>query len=149
MLSRVADALYWMGRYAERAEHSARVLNVAQNMQLDLVEVRPGGASSHWQETLEALAMPTVNLEHLVLDEQEPTSVIASLSRARENGRQVRDIITAEMWEELNSNYWALREAAQAENRADDLVDALAEVVAGCFAFAGVTDGTMRSEEHT
>src|SRR5687767_11709057 len=99
MLSRVADALYWMGRYAERAEHAARVLGVAQNMQLDLVEVQPSGAAGHWQETTEALAMPRLPLARLVFDEQESTSVIAAMSRARENARQVRDIISSEMWE--------------------------------------------------
>lgn len=147
MLSRVADALYWMGRYMERAEHGARALGVAHSMLLDLAEVQPSSAEAYWTQTLRALSLPELRLADLVFDEQGPSSILASVSRARENSRQVREVISSEMWEELNELYWLLKDAAHAESREEDLAATLAEVVAASFAFAGVTDGTMRRGE--
>ncbi len=147
MLSRVADALYWMGRYVERAEHAARSLGVAQSMLLDLAEVQPSTAEAHWEQTLKALALPSAPLATLVFDEQEPASILSSVSRARENGRQVREVISSEMWEELNELYWMLKDAALTEGREEDLAATLAGIVAASFGFAGVTDGTMRRGE--
>ena len=146
MLSRVADALYWMGRYVERAEHAARVLRVSQGMLLDLPDVM-SRSDNHWHDTLEALGLPGIPFAAVVFDEAQAGSVVSSLFRARENARQVREVISSEMWEALNETYWALKEAAASPNREDDMNETLAEVVEAGFAFAGVTDGTMRRGE--
>ncbi|HMR76755.1 MAG TPA: alpha-E domain-containing protein [Polyangiaceae bacterium] len=146
MLSRVADALYWMGRYVERAEHAARVLRVSQGMLLELSEVSPRSGDP-WKGTLEALALPDISFASAVFDEGASGSVVSSLYRARENARQVREVISSEMWEALNETYWALKEAAEAPEREADMNETLADVVEGGFAFAGVADGTMRRGE--
>jgi uncharacterized alpha-E superfamily protein len=147
MLSRVADALYWMGRYVERAEHAARVLRVSQGMLLDLSQVGDSRSNEHWKDTLEALALPEMSFSRAVFDESEAGSVVSSLYRARENARQVREVISSEMWEALNETYWALKEAAESPEREGNANETLADVVEGAFAFAGVTDGTMRRGE--
>ena len=63
MLSRVADSLYWMGRYLERAEHMARLLEVTRDLLVDLNEVDPEGAAAQWQATVATLAVPDVSVE--------------------------------------------------------------------------------------
>ena len=82
MLSRVAEALYWMGRYVERSEHSARVLEAMIDLKLDLFEVDREVASEQWAGALRALTLPDLPFERLVLDPSEPTSLLCSMSRA-------------------------------------------------------------------
>jgi uncharacterized alpha-E superfamily protein len=117
MLSRVANCLYWMGRYIERAENTARLLDT--NLQL-LLDFRNQDASTlfeHWipivQSTgddeafLAKYPKPTAQnvTEFLVFDAANPNSIISSIAQARENARMVRDQITVEIWEELNRLY--------------------------------------------
>ena len=83
MLSRVADALFWMGRYLERAEHTARVLEVTRAILVDLNEVDPEAARGQWQGALFALAMPDAPTERLLFDPSESTSLVGCISRAR------------------------------------------------------------------
>jgi len=148
MLSRVADALYWMSRYVERAEHAARVLEVTRQLLLDVREVDPAAADVHWQRAREALGLPeATDACAVAFDEQEPGSIASSVARARENARQVREVISSEMWEHLNQTYWRLREAAQHPSREDELSATLGDVVSAGFSWAGVTDGTMRRGE--
>ncbi|MCC6216842.1 MAG: alpha-E domain-containing protein [Polyangiaceae bacterium] len=148
MLSRVADALYWMGRYVERAEHAARVLEVTRQLLLDVREVDPAAAELHWQGARVALSMPeATDACAVAFDEHEPGSIASSVARARENARQVREVISSEMWEHLNQTYWALREASQQPAREDELSATLGSVVSAGFSWAGVTDGTMRRGE--
>lgn len=148
MLSRVADALYWMGRYVERAEHAARVLEVTRQLLLDVREVDPVAAELHWQGARVALSMPeAADACAVAFDEHEPGSIASSIARARENARQVREVISSEMWEHLNQTYWSLREASQQPAREDELSATLGSVVSAGFSWAGVTDGTMRRGE--
>jgi uncharacterized alpha-E superfamily protein len=147
MLSRVADALYWMARYVERAEHASRVLSVLQETQIDLHDLDPSGAPAHEQATLAALGIsePGLPLERIVFDETLAASVASSIQRARENARQVREVISNEMWLHLNQAYWSLREAHGATDRG--LEQTLSGVVDSCMLWAGVTDGTMQRGE--
>ena len=69
MLSRVAEALYWMGRYLERAEHAARVLEAMRDLRLDLGEVAREVADEQWHGALRALSLPDLPVARLVLDE--------------------------------------------------------------------------------
>lgn len=148
MLARVADALYWMSRYVERAEHAARVLEVTRASLIDLSEVDPSGAERLWGGTLTALAAGArPDVASVVFDEAEPASIVSALSRARENARQVREVISSEMWEHLNQAYWDLREAAAEPKRDEALSQTLADVVTASFLWGGVTDGTMRRGE--
>jgi uncharacterized alpha-E superfamily protein len=148
MLSRVADALYWMSRYVERAEHAARVAEVTRNVLIDLAEVDPKAAKLQWKGALAALAMEEkADVSSIAFDENDPASILSSLSRARENARQVREVISSEMWEHLNRAYWDMKEAAVDPNREDELSHTLGNVVTASFLWGGVTDGTMRRGE--
>jgi len=143
MLSRVAEALYWMGRYVERSEHSARVLEAMIDLKLDLFEVDREVASEQWAGALRALTLPDLPFERLVLDPSEPTSLLCSMSRARENARQVRETISPEMFEELNRQYWALRDYASSGVNESNVSQALKGIVSLSFLWDGVTDATM------
>ncbi len=148
MLSRVADALYWMSRYVERAEHAARVAEVTRNVLIDLAQVDKTAAQEQWKTALSALAMDQkADVSSIAFDEQDPASILSSLSRARENARQVREVISSEMWEHLNRAYWDLKEAAADPTREEELSQTLGDVVASSFLWGGVTDGTMRRGE--
>lgn len=143
MLSRVAEALYWMGRYLERAEHSARVLEAIRSLRLDLVEVARDVADEQWRGALLALSLPDLPMDRLVLDPSEPNSLLCSMSRARENARQVREGISPEMWEELNRQYWSLRDLMGSGANEGTLSQTLTGIVSSSFLWDGVTDATM------
>ena len=111
MLSRVADSLYWMSRYLERAEHTTRLLDVNMNLMLDESWV----SSDHrWQRVLYALGKPKrVKWEgnpyqltrSLTYDTGHKSSVLSCIMAARENARHVREQISTEQWHRLNSLY--------------------------------------------
>lgn len=144
MLSRVADALYWMGRYVERSEHAARLLEVTQRVLIDLEEVEPEAAQKQRTGTLTVLGLPAdTEFEPAILDDQLLGSVASSLSRARENARQVREVISSEMWDYLNQAYWVLEEASQSKLKREILNDTLTRVIQASFLWGGVTDATM------
>ena len=114
MLSRVARYLYWLGRYIERAENTARLISVNTNLLLDL----PKGSATGWQSLLEIT--DTVVLYHqshkeinersvlnfLLQNNQHSCALLPCLLMARENCRLARDSIPRETWERLNGLYW-------------------------------------------
>jgi uncharacterized alpha-E superfamily protein len=126
MLSRVANSLYWMSRYLERAENVARILDVNLQLSLDFRSADPVDVQNHWlpildctgdQEAFRAqhkTATAAAVTEFMVFDQRNPNSIISSISQARENARTVRDQIPVETWEELNRLYlFALSNAAR------------------------------------
>ena len=148
MLSRVADSLYWMGRYLERAEHMARLLEVTRDLLVDLSEVDPEGAAAQWKATVATLAVPDVPRRRHRLQPDESTSLVSCIMLARENARQVREVIAAEMWEHLNQAYWWLQDSQVAGRRGSaDRPAALTHVQAASFVWDGVTDASMRRGE--
>ena len=116
MLSRVADSLYWINRYVERAENISRFVEVSEAMALDC----PPGSAEPWLPLVDASGdrelfdrlypdgRPEQVVEFLVRAENNPNSVANCIAIARENARQIRDVITTEMWEQLNDIYWTL-----------------------------------------
>ena len=108
MLSRVADNLYWMSRYLERAEHAARLLDVNLNLMLD---ESASSADRRWRRVLAALGNPP-NLawsgdayqvaQILTFDPGNRSSITACIAAARENARQVREEISSDQWQRLN-----------------------------------------------
>jgi uncharacterized alpha-E superfamily protein len=147
MLSRVADSLYWIGRYLERAEHTIRVLDVNLNLMLE------GPASktdARLQRVIHALAVPD-NLQDKTLDElvdamcfdiSNPASVSACIGAARENARQVRDEISSDQWQKLNRLYHRTAEMRAPRGYAT-VSDLLQTLLDGLHLFEGVTDTTM------
>jgi uncharacterized alpha-E superfamily protein len=149
MLSRVADSLYWMSRYLERAENTVRQLDVTMSLMLDT-----GGASSEarWKRLMAALGKPACmewngDLEQmarkLVFDSLDPAAVTFCLNGARENARQVREEISTEQWQRLNRLFHQMH-SPNAQTQFDSNVnDALTSVVDGIHLFKGVSDTTM------
>lgn len=150
MLSRVADSLYWMSRYLERAEHTARV--VAVNLNLSLDRVGPDGQSHRGRLSGSLPAPPLEGLTNsFALDDPSPdlanrAAIAACLTAARENARQVREQVTSEMWEQLNRLYIEVRDAP-AENWTTQTHEALNSIIEGVHLFQGVTDATMAHGE--
>ncbi|TWU24546.1 alpha-E domain-containing protein [Bythopirellula polymerisocia] len=122
MLSRVADSIYWMSRYVERAENLARFVDVTHNMSLDL----PRGSEQQWgalvyasgdQEYFEKhYGKPTREnvTQFLTFDPEYSGSILSCVQAARENARSVRESISSEMWEQLNQFYLTVCDAARA-----------------------------------
>ena len=150
MLSRVADNLYWMARYLERAEQSSRLLGVNLNL---LIERASEAATSHWQRVLGALWLDggagsdEAALKDLVFARERFTSIFGCVSGARHNARQVREEISAEMWECINRLYLRMRGTDPARVGATQLFDFLQAVVEALNLVRGTMDGTMSHGE--
>jgi uncharacterized alpha-E superfamily protein len=151
MLARVADSLYWIGRYVERAEHVCRLSDVMLTATLDRTEsasqiARIALAAVGDQEPGKTLN-PYDIARALVLDYADPGSVASSLARARENARQVRDQITSETWERLNLVHLRLRDPKAAGAFADGSQVFLHDTIADLHLFKGAADATMSHGE--
>lgn len=151
MLSRVANSVYWMSRYIERAENVARCLDVVQHLVLDL----PGETGNQWSALIQASgddadfsarygkANEDSVERFLVFDHDNPNSIVSCLGNARENARRVREIISSEMWEQVNRSYHMIREAEKANRLASDPASFFAHFKKACHLFAGIADATM------
>jgi uncharacterized alpha-E superfamily protein len=153
MLSRVADSLYWMSRYLERAEHTARLIDVDLQLRLDQ---SPEAGSGRWWRLLEALQAPppedgkidATTLTHiLTLDKTNSSSIIACVAAARENLRQVREQCSTEMWEQLNRLYLQVNSTTSSEAWLLHSYVFFRAVREGAHLFQGVTDSTMSHGE--
>ncbi len=121
MLSRVANSLYWMSRYIERAENIARIVDVNLQLLLDLRNLDEARLEQHWLPIVQTTGdeedffklYPRASAknvtEFLVFLEANPNSIVSCICSARENARTVRDQITGTFWEELNRLYWFVR----------------------------------------
>ena len=155
MLARVAESIYWMSRYVERAENVARFIEVNLNLMLDL----PVGSAQQWQplvattgdaaEFAKRYTAPTQDnvIEFLAFDHENVNSIRSCLRAARENARSVREIISSEMWEQLNEFYLNVLSATTGAGRRTDPQDLLRSVKRAGHLFAGVTDATMTHNE--
>jgi uncharacterized alpha-E superfamily protein len=153
MLSRVADSLYWMSRYLERAEHTARLIDVDLQLRLDQ---SPEAGAGRWLPLLEALQVPApedgridaTTLTNLVtLDRTNPSSIISCVAAARENLRQVREQCSTEMWEQLNRLYLQVNGTPASEAWTLHSYVFFRAVQEGAHLFQGVTDSTMSHGE--
>jgi uncharacterized alpha-E superfamily protein len=149
MLSRVADSLYWMSRYLERAENTVRQLDVAMSLMLD-----SGGASAetHWERLIASLGNPAgldwtgdpgSNAETLVFDKHHPASVTSCIDAARENARQIREEISTEQWQRLNRLYHQMHAPHTETQFHSNMNDVLTSLIDAVHLFKGVTDTTM------
>lgn len=149
MLSRVADSLYWMSRYLERAENTVRLLDVTMSLMLDTGET---SAETRWQRMMDSLGKQKGmdwdgDMESmarmLVFDSLNPVSVTFCVNGARENARQVREEISSEQWQRLNRLYHQMHSPHTQTQFRSNINDALASVVDGIHLFKGVSDTTM------
>jgi uncharacterized alpha-E superfamily protein len=121
MLSRVAENLYWMTRYLERAENTARLINSTTQVLLDL----PRGAIFGWEALIKVAGLDAMVRERgikldeasimrfLIQDEENPSSIVSSIHFARENTRTFREVLPMEIWERINGLYLFIRQNAQ------------------------------------
>jgi uncharacterized alpha-E superfamily protein len=154
MLSRVADSIYWLNRYIERAENVARFIDVNLNLILDL----PEGVSPQWKPLISVTGdldqfnsrYEEVNnrnvIQFLCFDTSYENSIISCLSKARENARSIREVISSEMWEEVNSFYLMVKEVS-AGSSFKALPKLFSKVKMASHRFAGVMDATMSHNE--
>ena len=154
LLSRVAEAVYWLGRYIERAENVARFLAVNQNLMLDL----PQGYADQWQpivdttgdraEFLERYGAATQDavVRFLAFDPENPNSIYSCILAARENARSVRETISSEMWTQINSLYLLLTAESRKEEPTD-LPTFCHQVRMGCHLIHGILHATMSHNE--
>lgn len=151
MLSRVADSLYWMSRYFERADHSSRVLEA--NYILLLNPSKPS-RESRWNRITEALGLKPESLSgdsqttimRLIAQPENRSSIVSSITGARENASQVREQISSEMWESLNQLYHKVTSTSSSETDFDPL-RLLTSFREGAYQFYGVSDSTMNHGE--
>src|SRR5580692_6759676 len=149
MLSRVADSLYWMSRYLERAENTVRQLDVTMSLLLDASET---SADTRWQRLLTSLGNPSgvewtgdadVMTRSLIFDPSNPASVTTCVYAARENARQVREEISTEQWQRLNRLFHQMHSPHVQAQFTSSINEMLASVVDGIHLFQGVGDSTM------
>ncbi len=151
MLSRVGDALYWMSRYLERAEHTARVLEIHLGLQLESFST---SSQKHWERMITSLGLePTEGINDIDLvqwvcfDPSNRLSIVSCISFARDNARQVRDHTSSEMWEQINKLFHDVRSNAIQEDWETEPTDFLRSVRDGAHLFQGITDSTMNHGE--
>lgn len=151
MLSRVAENVYWMARYMERAENTARLVNVTAHLLMDLpVKVRFGwdtlltitGSEADFRRRFRTAGERNV-VRFLTGDAANPGSILSSLSMARDAARTGRDILPAEGWEQLNAVYLEGRRALGRSVAPRERFGVLNGVVLGCQQVAGILEGTL------
>jgi uncharacterized alpha-E superfamily protein len=157
MLSRVADALFWLSRYTERAENNARMVDVNLQTALDLqtVENNP----QIWESiifTLEDTELfkklyPAFTgdavVDFVTFERKNPNSIYSCLASARENARTVREQISVEMWEQINRLYLFFLSGEAKQMYQTSSYEFFKWILEGSQLFQGVTDATMSHDE--
>ena len=157
MLSRTADHLFWMSRYTERAENTARMLNVSY--ETSLLPQSAAKAESLWRGLLSiselipaytarhGAIVPARVLEFMVRDGNNPSSIVACLRGARENARAVRGALTTEIWETQNQTWLELNRQIEGGAFERDPGQFFEWVKYRSHLSRGVTLGTMLQDE--
>lgn len=156
MLGRVANTIYWMNRYLERAENYARFMDVNFNLSLEL----PPNETEQWKplvvitgdwdlyESLYIKVNKTKVIYFLTFDEQNPNSICNCIINARENARAVRTEITKEVWEQINALYFLVKEGSEKKKLTDEeLRRFFTEIKNGCQMVYGMYEATISRNE--
>jgi uncharacterized alpha-E superfamily protein len=159
MLSRVAECLYWMSRYIERAENNARILDVNLQLMLDFESQSEEAVRQHWAPIINSLeehelfhsfykvADGDSVVDFVTFEKKNPNSIYSCLSRARENARSVREQISSEMWEQINRLYLFIGSDEAKELFRYSAYQFYKRILEGSFQFIGLTDATMTHGE--
>lgn len=155
MLSRVASNLCWMGRYLERAENTARLINVNFNLLLDL----PKSIVLGWEPIVDITSnreqfyasyeqANEVNVIHfMVADTKNFGSIVSSLDSARENARTIREIIPREAWEQINEIYLFAKKNGSKATIRRSRYEFLSEIIESIQMITGILSGCMSHDE--
>lgn len=154
MLSRVASSVYWLSRYIERAENYARFMDVNLSLIMDL----PPNMTEQWQplvritgddkkfEDKYGLQYTKENVvSFLTFDLDNPNSILSCLTGARENARTIREIISSEMWQQINELYLSVKDATFDSQQ--DLSGYFRHIKNGSHLFFGIMDSTLIHNE--
>ncbi len=159
MLSRVANGLYWMSRYVERAENTARLVDVNLQLLLNLRNLDDAALIGHWMPIVQTTGdeelffqlYPRASgqnvTEFFIFQDANPNSILSSISQARENARTVRDQVTVEFWEALNRLYLFLRSAQARHQWEDNPSEFFNDVRNGSLLLQGMADATIVRNE--
>jgi len=151
MLSRVAERMYWAGRYLERAENSARLVRVHGHMLLDM----PARAGRTWEQLVTIFGQQAMFADlydepsesnvvsFLVADAANPGSILSSLASLRENVRTTRDVVPTECWECVNELYLFSGRELPRSGTERTRHRTLSEVISRCQQLIGLLEGTM------
>lgn len=154
MLSRAAESIYWMSRYLERAENVARFIEVNCHLMLDL----PVEAKGQWEPLVLTTGDQDLFYKHYATDNQasvidfltfsaaNPNSILTCLQNARENARSIRDIISTDMWEQINKLYLQVQNTDKPQ--AQDAPHAyFTDIITASHLFTGIQRNTMSHNE--
>jgi uncharacterized alpha-E superfamily protein len=159
MLSRVANSLFWMSRYIERAENVARIVDVNLQLLLDLRNMDAERLTQHWLPILQTTgdeepffvlhkkATDQSVTEFLVFQPENPNSIFSSICQARENARMVRDQISLELWEELNRLYWFVRTPSARQAWQESPTEFFQQIKSSSLHLIGLTYSTLIRNE--
>ena len=157
MLSRTADHLFWMARYTERAENTARMLDI--NYQMSLLPQSSEQAEQGWRGMLgiseltgdylrrHSSVNPREVMDFMVRDDANPSSIHSCLRAARENARAVRGTLTTEVWETANATWLEFKRLIAGGNFHKDPSEFFEWVKFRSHLSRGVTYGTMLQDE--
>jgi uncharacterized alpha-E superfamily protein len=151
VLSRVAENVYWLARYLERAENTARLVNVNANLLLDLPpEYRPRWlaliditGSRELFDAREKRAEERDIVHFLIADLHNPGSILSSVRSARENARMLRDVLPNEVWEHMNELFMEIKEKLPAALSKRTRFHFLQRIIRGMQTLTGELEGTM------
>lgn len=159
MLSRVANSLYWMARYIERAENIARIVDVNLQLLLDVRSLDERRLVAYWRPVVQATgdeeaffkshsrATGAAVTEFMIFGDENPNSLVQSICQARENARMVRDQISQELWEELNRLYLFVRSFRAREVWQRDVGEFFHEIKASSLHIIGIINATLVRNE--
>lgn len=151
MLSRAAERVYWLGRYLERAENTARIVQQYSQLLLDLpIEsgtdwhelIRIFGAADDMEEAPTGTGEAAI-INYLLAQASSPSSLIYCLQMARENLRNTRDLLPTEAWENVNELYQYARDQLPAAAKGEDRFEVLSQCIARCQQINGALITTM------
>ncbi len=155
MLSRVAESLFWLSRYVERAENTARIINVNLQLGLDAETRSEGGTAQHWSPIINTLEdhelyyslHTTANAEdvsdYMTFERRNPNSILSCLALARENARTVREQMSPEMWEQLNKLHLFMQSERAQQLYTTNPYEFYRTLIEGSYLFQGITETTM------
>lgn len=156
MLSRAAEAVYWMERYRERAENTARLADCSRQLSLDASPgrenpwesvIQASGDETLYRELLAAPPVEAAAMAFLTFDERNPNSILSCLAKSRDNARSVREIIPDEMWQEINTAYLYAAHAARERPRGPVPHSFYERIKRHCQVVTAIADATMTRDE--
>jgi len=158
MLSRVAESLYWIGRHVERTQHVAQLLDVHLLLWLDSGLAGDVEPNRYWRRFLILCAPPegigqikeplsAASVGDFVIATNPVVSILGSLSAAREHARGVRESISSEVWEQINTQYWHVRHASSGHYWHGNPHAFLQDVKTGVSLLDGLIDQTMLHDQ--